>query len=257
VTRLSRETHPPAPPTRLAGRAFRFLRRMILEPERRYAQWMQYGLVRGSFQPDNNTREDRYPELFGYVRSLFPGDRPLSMLSFGCSTGEEVFALRRRFPEARVRGLDINPANIRICRRRQRDRGDSEVSFALARSTAAEPASTYDAIFCMAVLRDGRLREREIDDCRRFIRFEDFEAVVADFHRCLRPGGVLVLGHSNFQLRDTRIADQFEALLSRPPPLPSRAPIYGPDNRLRRGQTNPDIVFRKQGAPGPADAAGG
>ena len=253
MTRMTRETNVAPPPARLRARVFRFVRRMILQPERRYAQWMQYGLVSGAFQPDNKTRDDRYPRLFTYVRSLFDGDRPLRVLSFGCSTGEEVFALRRRFPEAHVRGLDINPGNIRVCQRRQRDRADAMVSFARARSTAAEPSSSYDVIFCMAVLRDSRLADREIEDCRRFICFEDFEATVTDFHRCLKPGGILVLGHSNFRFCDARIVDQFEVPPGRPPPMPLLSPVYGPDNRLRRGQTNPDAVFRKLGAPDAAD----
>jgi 2-polyprenyl-3-methyl-5-hydroxy-6-metoxy-1,4-benzoquinol methylase len=223
---------------------------MILEPERRYVQWMQRGLVKGGFQPNNATFEDRYPRIFDFVRSLYPGDRPLNILSFGCSTGEEVFSLRRRFPEATVRGLDINPGNIRISLRRQRERAVAAVSFARADSTEGERASSYDVIFCMAVLRDSRLSERRIEDCRRFIRFEDFEAVVTDFCRCLKPDGILAMIHSNFRLCDTSIADQFEVVFRRPLPPHAASPIYGRDNRLVDGLANPDAVFRKLGVPG-------
>ena len=242
----------PAAPAPLAVRALRWLRRMTLDPKGRYVQRMHGGHVRGSFQPDNATRDDRYPRIFAFVRSQFPeGARPLRFLSFGCSTGEEVFSLRRRFPEANVRGLDINPGNIRACRRRLRERADPAVSFARASSTQDEPSSSYDAIFCMAVLRDSRLSEREVADCSRFIRFEAFSSVVTDFHRCLKPGGILAIVHSNFRLCDSPVGSAFEALFSREMPLHVASPIYGPDNRLVRGLTNPDIVFRKTAAGDP------
>jgi hypothetical protein len=108
----------------------------------------------------------------------------------------------------------------------------------------------------MAVLRDSRLSKGDVEDCRRFIRFEDFEAMVTDFHRCLRPGGILVLAHSNFRLCDARIGEQFKTPPGRPPLLRSLAPIYGPDNRLRRGQANLETVFRKLGPVSAADSAG-
>ncbi len=54
----------------------------------------------------NYTKMDRYPEIFGQVREYFAGrglaDSPdLRLLSFGCSTGEEAFSLRRYFPRPR------------------------------------------------------------------------------------------------------------------------------------------------------------
>jgi len=63
------------------------------------------------FQPYSTTRADRYPVIFRFVRDAL-GDAPsLRLLSFGCSSGEEVWTLRRYFAAAFIKGIDIDPAN--------------------------------------------------------------------------------------------------------------------------------------------------
>ena len=44
--------------------------------------------------------------------------------------------------------------------------------------------------------------------CDHLIRFEDFARAVADFERCLKPGGLLIIRHSNFRLRDAPMAER-------------------------------------------------
>ena len=41
-------------------------------------------------QLDGTTQMDRYPELFAAIRDCFRGKDGVRILSFGCSTGEEV-----------------------------------------------------------------------------------------------------------------------------------------------------------------------
>ena len=73
----------------------------------------------GLYQPYGTTSADRYPDIFLAVRKLLEGDASVRILLFGCATGEEVFSLRRYFPEANIAGLDINPLNIAVCRFRR------------------------------------------------------------------------------------------------------------------------------------------
>jgi SAM-dependent methyltransferase len=215
---------------------------------RRDLLWRRLPRPRGVFQISGDTSEDRYPSIFRFVGDVLGADAPARLLSFGCSTGEEVFTLRRYFSLARIEGIDINPYRIRTCRERLRREPDRGLNFMVAGSTAHLPDASYDAIFCLAVLRHGGLQEGPAPRCDHLIRFADFSALVADFVRCLKPGGVLAIAHSNFRFGDTPAATGFDVVLHAMPGQPgSQTPLYGRDNRLLPGAIYRDVVFRKHG----------
>jgi 2-polyprenyl-3-methyl-5-hydroxy-6-metoxy-1,4-benzoquinol methylase len=227
-----------------AVRVARTLWRLLVDRSYRHMMSLFWWQPTGVIQPFNDTATDRYPRIFRFVRDVLGPQNELKILSFGCSTGEEVFSLRRYLPRATIKGVDINPGNIAIARQRLRENPDPLLSFEVARSTAAEPAAAYDVIFCMAVLRHGSLGRRGVTRCDHLIRFEDFATRVADFSRCLKPGGLLVIRHSNFRLCDARAGAAFETVLR--VPTNGRTPLFGPDNRLMAGADYPDTVFRKR-----------
>ncbi len=226
-----------------ALRLARALRRLATDRVFRNATWLQWVRPTGLFQPFNDTVEDRYPKLFEFVQAQLGGDSAVHILSFGCSTGEEVFTLRRYFPRAAIKGIDINPVNVAAAGKRLAAAPDAGLSFVRAGSTAGEQDASYDAIFCLAVLRHGSLKRPGITRCDHLIRFEDFAAAVADFHRCLKPGGLLAIRFSNFRLRDAPVSTQFETLLRLD--YKAHLPLFGPDNRLLKDAKYPDVVFRK------------
>ena len=238
-----------APTTRAPRpvRAARLAWRLLRDPPYRHMMRLVWWPKRGAFQPFNDTRTDRYPRIFTFVQRELGADRPHAILSFGCATGEEVFSLRRYFPHARIKGIDINPGNVAAARARLAATPDAGVSFTLGASTADEPTAHYDAIFCMAVLRHGSLGDPGVQRCDHLLRFEDAARAFADFHRCLKPGGLLIVRHSNFRLRDTPVGARFETLLSVPVGGERKTPIFGPDNRLMPAVEDPDTVFRKNG----------
>jgi len=239
----------------LIPRAARALRRFLTEPPYRHQLWWRLAPKADVYQHDNVTVPDRYPRIFRFVQRELGADSALRILSYGCSTGEEVFSLRHYFPSAVIKGIDINPGNIAVCRRRLVENPDRAIAFETASSTREEPSAAYDAIFCMAVLRHGDLRLPGVTRCDHRIRFDDFARSVEDFARCLKPGGLLSIRYSNFRLCDAPAGANFEAVLSvkyRVPPRYVR--IFGPDNRLREGVTYPDAVFRKK--TGDASGAG-
>ena len=210
---------------------------------------------RGLFQPAATTSQNRYPTLFQFVRDNLGDGADRRILSFGCSTGEEVFSLRRYFPIARIKGIDINRRNIRECRKRlARIGGDPGLSFEIAGSAVAEPMGCYDAVFAMAVFRHGGLGEAP-PRCDHLIKFGDFERSVGELARSLKPRGLLILRHANFRFGDTATASAFRRICAaRSNSKSAPTPLYGPDDRLLSDGQTDDGVFEKRIAPaGPED----
>ena len=200
----------------------------------------------GCFQPYSYTRPDRYPWLFEFVRAQLGAEKPLHLLSFGCSRGDEVFTLQRYFPHAAIRGVDVNPHNIAHCRRRAAAHERAALSFATAADSRAEPSALYDAIFCLAVLCCGDLTVNHATCSAPRLLFSDFERVVTDLARCLKPGGLLLLHTANFRFSDTAAAAQFEPMLHATSEQMAPDLLYGRDNMLLEGQRYTAVAFRKQ-----------
>lgn len=199
------------------------------------------------FQPVSQTSFDRYPRIFAFVKAQLAEVAAPRLLSFGCSTGEEAFTLRKYFPTAEITGIDINPRSIARCSRKLAQSGDTQIRFELAGSSSDEPDSHYDAIFCMAVLRHGELGATLPENCSHLIRFEDFEKTVADLCRILKSGGYLIIRHSNFRFSDTATAASFDTVLS----VEFRStrtynPIYNSDNQRLRNAYYDETVFCKR-----------
>ena len=200
------------------------------------------------FQPSADTWPNRYPEIFQFARDELGDSRDLRLLSFGCSSGEEVFSLRRYFSTAQITGLDINPLNIAVCRWRCHSLGDEHMSFAVAGSVEQEPPASYDAVFCMAVLRHGDLSFSTVQTCDHRITFQAFDRTVGELARCLKDGGLLVIQHSNFRVCDASAASHLEPVLSaNNGNFHPQVPLFGPDNRRLDLPSYPDVVFRKLG----------
>lgn len=227
-------------------RAAQTLWRLAIDHAYRDMMWLHLRRPRGTFQPFNETKPNRYPKIFAFVQQTLGAENAVRILSFGCSTGEEVFSLRSYFPHASIKGIDINAGNIAVCRRRIAKTPDAAISFEVAASTAAEPAGAYDAIFCMAVLRHGDLALPGVTRCDHLIPFAEFAQAIADLNRCLKPGGLLIVRHSNFRLCDAPAGAAFETVLRVEFPAKAKpTPLFGPDDTLLPDMNYPDTVFRK------------
>ena len=242
------ETEPvPKADRPLIVRVVRKLWRLAVDRPYRSMQWFHWRRPKGVFQPFCDTKPDRYPVIFRFVQETLGTESALTILSYGCSSGEEVFSLGRYFPRAKTKGIDVNPGSIAVARAKLKRAPDSAITFETANSTMAEPDAFYDAIFCMAVLRHGDLALPGVTRCDHLVRFKDFASAIEDFRRCLKPDGLLIVRHSNFRLCDTPAAAAFETILRiKNSGYGQKTPIFGPDDRLMPGVEYQDTIFRKK-----------
>jgi SAM-dependent methyltransferase len=227
--------------------ALRFLYHCVKSERSRALALLRLRHPAGLFQPYDTTSIDRYPRAFRFVRDTIDDGMDHRLLSFGCSTGEEVFSLRRYFPVATIKGIDINPRNIRVCQAERVRRGDDpRLSFTLAGSAAGEADAFYDAVFAMAVFRHGDLGDRP-ERCDHRLHFVNFEHVIGELARSLKPDGLLAIRHANFRFSDTVSAAGFERVFSFPASLEGQSsPVYGPDNCRLPDVMRDDGIFRKR-----------
>ena len=231
-----------------------FAYNLIRDPAFRRGQWLRWRNPPGLFQSNPLTVPNRYPGIFRFVGEHLAKQSHPRLLSFGCSSGDEVFSLREYFPHAAIRGVDINPANIAACRARHAREGNvSLIEFECKDSAADEARESYDAVFCMAVFQRSSLkRDRAIASCEPHLRFTDFAETVTGLAACVKPGGFLVIRHSMFRFADTDCARDFRAVLSRPVPR-EFFPRFDRHNRRLPDAAEEDVVFQKSGDAGDRD----
>jgi SAM-dependent methyltransferase len=197
-------------------------------------------LRKSQHQLTSTTEFDRYPELFQAVANNILSTAPIRILSFGCSTGEECFTLKRYFPHATILGVDINPSNLRKANTRNTD---SSIIFKLSTPENISTPGSYDVIFCLSVL--CRWEDtRDVENCGNIYPFQKFEETVIMLCDNLKSGGLLVIYNSNFRFEETSKAEGFQIL--RTPGIQDSGFVHKFDRHNNRvHQTHSACIFRK------------
>ena len=214
--------------------------RRLLVPHHREIHRLRSAEAARLLQPFPTTSEDRYPELFDALAARLAGVAQPRILSFGCSSGEEVRALRMRMPQARIVGIDLN--RLMIAKARAADpahAGDYRCD------GAPQPGECFDAVLALAVFRHGELEAQRPDSCTAILPFARFEQGLALLDAHLVPGGWLALYNQHFRLADTALAASYVA---DPLRLTGHEPLtllYGPDDRRIDGACEVSALFRK------------
>ncbi len=237
------------PPSRRVGRLSRWPRlqrfarivRRIASPSLRMVHRLQQQSAE-LLQPFPDTMPDRHPALFAHAQEVLADLAAPRLLSFGCSTGEEPLTLARYLPAAQIDAVEINPRSIAIARRKAEQARCPAIAF--HQSGLPPKDKTYDAVFCLSVLRHGELDAARPDFCTEILPFHRFDETLQLFDQILRIGGHLYVWGSNFRFADSTIAPRYCAIaLDTAPPHPGT--VYGPDDRLIDTKGNSVFVFRK------------
>lgn len=201
--------------------------RLLPRAEGRARLWTKFDHAGEVHQISTDTAEERYPELFDLAARLRPD--AARILSFGCSTGEELVSLRRRFPAAEIVGAEINPRSRRIARRRVVED---------ARTMVVAPPTVegnFDMIFALAVLQrePHKIAEMEVEDLTPFYAFQRFDETVTALVRRLALGGLLCVYNAHYRVEDSSVAAEVSPVAGA---AIMRGRIFGPDgHRLDNG----------------------
>lgn len=210
--------------------------RTTLTAEGRARLWTQRRHRDDIHQTTPFTCDDRYPELFDAVAGLIPGAKRI--LSFGCSTGQELVAIRRRFAKAEIVGAEINPRSRRLARKRTASDANIQVI------APSDLAGNFDAIFALAVFQrePHKMEELEVDDLSPVYPFERFDAAISGLVKRLGSGGILCVVNNQYRVEDSSAASLLEAVPACPP---GNGPYFGRDGR-RAPRLSGCTIFRKR-----------
>lgn len=214
-----------------------------LTPRWRQARRLAADPTSGVLQPWPETRVNRHPLFYAAIAERLAGRERPRLLSFGCATGEEVFAIADLLPDAHIDGVDINHACIADAQRQTPAVDAARIRF-LAGDAPPEDGADYDAILCLSVLRHGHLDHAQPDDCSAILPFARAAALVDALDRRLVSGGLLLIWGNHFLFDDMPCASRYRCIA-----IPDRTaqpgPFYGRDNKRSPVTSNDRWLFEK------------
>lgn len=189
------------------------------------------------------TYMNRYPKIFTACREYFGDKKDLKILSFGCSTGEEVLTLRSYFPNAYIVGADINKRSITICKKLP---VDDNITFVHSSYSEIQKHGPFDAVFCMAVLqrKPHYIVAKGISSLKKIYPFEKFEKQVIELDELIKEQGLLTVHFTQYSLRDTSVAFKYEAL-GNYNQNDYRSPVFDKNSRLIKNPLPQNSIFIK------------
>jgi 2-polyprenyl-3-methyl-5-hydroxy-6-metoxy-1,4-benzoquinol methylase len=130
------------------------------------------------FYQGENDQDQLHQQVVDFVRAPEDG-KVQRVLDLGCSIGQCTTALKQRFPEAEVTGLDVGLPMVRYAHKRAVDLGiDVHFRQGLAEDTQL-PSGQYDVILAYILFHE--VPERL------------FRTIIGEVHRLLRPGGTFTV----------------------------------------------------------------
>ena len=136
-----------------------------------------------------NEQDARHGEVA--IAAPVPDDgRVTRCLDLGCSCGQTATALKERFPDAEVWGVDIGGPMVRYAHMRAADLG-------------------IDVHFAQRLAEDTKFPDNHFDIVTAFILFHEVSIdgandIIREAHRVLRPGGKFLALDGSFLVRQPR-----------------------------------------------------
>ena len=168
-------------------------------------------------QKSHHSKKNRYPLMYSAVKNATTMETGVKILSFGSSTGEEVFSLAETyFPgsDTTIYGTDTDAQSLE---KAQIDAKSLNVStrliFFKSTDNSIELHGPYNIIFANSVLclhpppKDETARQ-----LTKMFPFEEFERILSLLDSTLKIGGVLGIFNSNYDFLETSLSIRYESL---------------------------------------------
>ena len=183
--------------------------KLIFDSNYRAKQLAQWKFGEHYYQKETFTAPNRYPELFEQCKLYLHDKKQTYILSFGCSTGQEVASIGEYLPDAHIMGVDINQWCINQCRENLKN---PRFSFCHSLSKAFSASVGFDAIFCMAVFQRTENRTNANNVKATGFTFKQFEKEILTLNNKLKPGGLFIIDQADFRFMDTACSNYYKPL---------------------------------------------
>ena len=193
-------------------------------------------------QQSTTTLPNRYPLLFNQCKILLEDIINPKILSYGCSTGEEVFTIGEYMPLATVVGVDVNDWCIRKCLKKNTNQ---KYSFYRRVSSEYEKLAEFDAIFCMAVFQSTENRKIDSEKIMTGFTFDKFQNEVTQLDGKLKKNGLLFIDNCDFNFSDTIISAHYTPLKFKENIYLRNRPLFDKENRKLSDLTKVYRAYRK------------
>lgn len=195
------------------------------------------------YQGTTYTRLNRFPVLFSQCELVLKHITKPQIISFGCSSGEEVFTLAQYMPCAKITGVDINKWCLKQCNKKSTNKN---LFFINRISQEYDRLNSVDAIFCLAVFQRAENRINNFIKIDKGLTFQKFEEEMSILDKKLKVGGLLFIDHCDFSFEDTYIASNYISFEFENSKRFRDRPLYGKNNEIISMQHWLDRVFIKQ-----------
>lgn len=219
------------------------LSRIFLDANHRSVVVTRLILGKRAHQLANFTRANRYPLIFQAISEYFGQDKEVKVLSFGCSTGEEIFSLRRYLPQAHLVGVDINRRNIKLANLSHEK--DGKMDFYISNDSIIAKEGPYDAILCLAVLQRTENHHPEAVDSSAIYPFKRFDSQVSVLGALLKEDGLFVIDNADYRFEDASIYSGYFPIENAPGLQRDRSYFDRNNRKINASYFNPR-VFRKK-----------
>lgn len=189
-------------------------------------------------QSTTTTRYNRYPNIF-YTCTQLIKKQHIDILSFGCSTGEEIITLKNiYFPSANIYGVDINNQILTECAKKVNKK------YLFTQEQFLLTKQTFDIIFAMSCLCKWEETE-SVEDSSELYPFHVFESGVKMLHNKLNTNGLLVIYNANYMFEDTCVAENYRKISRKCIKESGIVHKFDKHNKKMHNINHNGVIFRK------------